>query len=144
MSIVATDPSLTIKVFNVGAERLLGYASDEIVGRTTLLLHDPEEVRLCGEELSAQLGRQIEGGEIFKVPSMHGRSREWSYVRKDGGHVAVDLVVTPMQTYEGELLGYVGVAQDVTQQKQYEESLRRARQEGGQEKGAKSLFLANM
>jgi PAS domain S-box-containing protein len=144
LSIIATDPGLTIKVFNAGAERLLGYASDEVVGRTSLLLHDPDEVRVCAERLSAQIGRRIEGGEIFKVPSMHGLSREWSYVRKDGSRIEVDLVVTPMQSYEGDLLGYVGVAQDVTQHKQYEESLRRATQEAERANGAKSQFLANM
>jgi PAS domain S-box-containing protein len=144
MAIIATDPALTIKVFNVGAERLLGYASDDIVGRTTLLLHDPEEIRVCGEELSAQIGRRISGGEVFKLPSMHGRSREWNYVRRDGSRVVVDLVVTPMKSCEGDLLGYVGVAQDVTQHKQYEESLRRATQEAERANGAKSLFLANM
>jgi PAS domain S-box-containing protein len=144
-SIIATDPSFTIKVFNTGAERLLGYTSEEIVDRTTpLLLHDPDEIRVCGDELSAQLGRPIEGGQIFQMPSMHGRSRNWSYLRKDGGRVAVDMVVTPMQTHDGELLGYVSVAQDVTQQKQYEESLRRATQNAEKANGAKSLFLANM
>jgi PAS domain S-box-containing protein len=77
-----------IKVFNAGAERLLGYASEEVVGcAMPLLLHDPEEIRVCGEELGAQLGRSIEGGQIFQVPSMHGRSREWNYLRKDGGRV---------------------------------------------------------
>jgi PAS domain S-box-containing protein len=97
-AIIATDPSLTVKVFNMGAEGLLGYASDEIVGRATpLLLHDPEEIRVCGGEISAQIGRPIEGWQIFQVPSMQGRSREWNYVRKDGSHVVVDLVVTPMQ-----------------------------------------------
>ena len=144
-AIIATDPSLTVKVFNVGAEGLLGYASDEVVGRATpLLLHDPEEIRVCGEELSAQIGRPIAGWQIFQVPSMQGRSREWSYVRKDGSHVVVDLVVTPMQTREGDPLGYVGVAQDVTKQKQYEESLRRATQNAEKANSAKSLFLANM
>jgi PAS domain S-box-containing protein len=145
ISIIATDPSLTIKVFNAGAELLLGYASDEVVGHATpLLLHDREEIRVCSEELSAQVGRPIEGGGIFAVPSIHGQSREWSYVRKDGGRVAVALVVTPMRTYEGELLGYVCVAQDVTQQKRYHESLREATQSAARANSAKSLFLANM
>jgi PAS domain S-box-containing protein len=145
LSIIATDPSLNIKVFNAGAERLLGYSSDEIVGLTTaLLLHDPAEIRVCGEELSAQLGLPVEGAQIFQMPSMHRRSREWSYLRKDGGRVAVELVVTPMQTYEGELLGYVGVAQDVTQRNQYEQSLRRATLNAERANSAKSLFLANM
>jgi PAS domain S-box-containing protein len=145
MSIIATDPSFGIKIFNAGAERLLGYTSEELVDRTTtLLLHDPEEIRVCGEELSAQLGFPIQGGQVFQVPAMHGRSREWTYVRKDGGRVAVDLVVTPMQTGEGELLGYVGVAQDVTRQKLYEESLRRTMENAERANNAKSLFLANM
>jgi PAS domain S-box-containing protein len=144
-SIIATDPSFTIKVFNTGAERLLGYTSEELVDRMTpLLLHDPEEIRVCGEELSALLGRAIEGGQLFQMPSMHGRSREWTYVRKDGSRVAVDLIITPMRTYEGELLGYVSVAQDVTQQKKYEESLRRATRVAEKASSAKSLFLANM
>jgi hypothetical protein len=54
---------------------------------------------------------------------------------------AVDLVVTPMQTYEGELLGYVGVAQDVTQQKQYEESLRRRRRTRSVQITPRACFL---
>jgi PAS domain S-box-containing protein len=145
VSIIATDPSLTIKVFNAGAERLLGYASDELVGRATpLLIHDPGELRDCSAELSAELGRPIEGADVFVEPSMHGRSRVWRYLRKDGGQVPVSLVITPMKTYEGELLGYVGVAQDVTHQKRYEESLRRATQEAERANTAKSLFLANM
>ena len=145
ISIIATDPGLAIKVFNAGAERLLGYASHEIFGRKMpSLLHDPEEIRVCGEALSAQLGRPIEGAQIFHAPAMHGRSREWSYIRKDGGRVAVDLVVTPMRTHEGELLGYVGVARDVTQQKRYEESLLQATQNAERANDAKSLFLANM
>ena len=65
-------------------------------------------------------------------------------MRKDGVRVSVDLVVTPMQTYEGELLGYVGVARDVTQQKHYEESLRQATQNAEKANRAKRLSLANM
>ncbi len=145
ISIVATDPSFTIKIFNAGAERLLGYGNDEALGlNMPLLLHDQKELRACAEELSAQLGRPIDAGQIFGLHLLHGRSREWSYVRKDGGRVSVALVVTPMQTYDGELLGYVAVAQDMTEQKRDAESLRRATLDAEKANSAKSLFLANM
>jgi PAS domain S-box-containing protein len=145
VSIIATDPRLTIKVFNAGAERLLGYTSDEMIGRIMPpLLHDPEELRVCGEELSAQLGHAVEGQAVLVESSMLRRPREWTYVRKGGGRVTVSLVVTAMHTDAGELLGYVGVAHDVTRQKHYEASLRRAMGKAEQASGAKSLFLANM
>jgi PAS domain S-box-containing protein len=145
VSIIATDPSLTIKIFNAGAERLLGYTSDEMIGRSMPdILHDPDELRVCGEELSAQFGHDVDSQDVLAEPSMLRRPREWTYVRKDGGRVTVSLVITAMRTDAGELLGYVGVAHDVTRQKHYEASLRRAMGKAEQASGAKSLFLANM
>ena len=145
VSIIAVDPSLTIKVFNAGAERQLGYAAEEMIDHATLsLIHDPDELRVSGEELSAQLGHVVEGLAVLVEPSMLQRPREWTHVRKDGGRVTVSLVVTAMRTAAGELLGYVGVAHDVTRQKHYEASLRRAMGKAEQASGAKSLFLANM
>ncbi|HWJ34840.1 MAG TPA: PAS domain S-box protein [Steroidobacteraceae bacterium] len=145
VSIIATDPNLAIKIFNAGAERLLGYASDEMIGRTMPdILHDRDELRVCGEELSAQFGHEVDSQAVLVEPSMLRRPREWTYVRKDGGRVTVSLVVTAMRTDAGELLGYVGVAHDVTRQKHYEASLRRAMGKAEQASGAKSIFLANM
>jgi PAS domain S-box-containing protein len=144
VSIIAADPDLNISVFNGGAERLLGYTGEELAGRPLLLLHDEREIRARGAELSGQLKRPVEGGGVLIEPSMLRRALEWTYVCKDGGHASVSLVVTPMHTYEGELLGYVSVAQDVTQQKKYEASLRQATEEAKRANTAKSLFLANM
>ena len=145
ISIIATDPSLTIRVFNAGAERLLGYCSAEVVGRVTpLIMHDEEELRICGEELSAMLGVEVDAGAVFAEPSMLQRQREWTYVRKGGGRLTVSMVVTAMHTDQGELLGYVCVAHDVTRQNKYEESLRAATGKSDQANRAKSEFLANM
>jgi PAS domain S-box-containing protein len=145
ISIIATDPSLTIRVFNAGAERLLGYRSDEVVGRMTpTVMHDTEELRICGEELSAMLGQAVNHGAVFAEPSMLQRQREWTYIRKDGGRLTVSMVVTAMYADQGELLGYVCVAHDVTRQNRYEESLRAATGKSDQANRAKSEFLANM
>ncbi|MBC7779968.1 MAG: PAS domain S-box protein [Proteobacteria bacterium] len=145
VSIVATDASFTIRVFNAGAERLLGYGAEEVVGRAKLqFIHDAAEVLARGGELSARLGFQVEGDAVFVEPSTLRRPREWTYVCKDGQRVVVSLVMTAMRTATGDLLGYLGVAHDVTRQKQYEESLREAMQKAEQASNAKSQFLANM
>ena len=145
VSIIATDPDLTIRVFNAGAQRLLGYSADEVVGRATpLLIHDADELAHREQELSAQLGRPVAGGMVFTEPVSMGEPHGWTYLRKDGARVAVSLVVTAMHTETGALVGYLGVAHDVTRQKRYEESLRVAMHQARQASRAKSQFLANM
>ncbi len=145
ISIIATDPDLIIKVFNAGAERLLGYDSDTVVGHTSpTLMHDADELRALCAEVGAEQGRALDGWEVFVQPPMLNRSHECTFVRADGKHLKVSQVVTAMHTYEGELLGYLSVGHDVTKQKQYEQSLREATQRAENANLAKSAFLANM
>jgi PAS domain S-box-containing protein len=145
VAIVATDPALTIEVFNVGAERPLGYRAEELVGKTTpLLIHDMEEVALRAAELTRSLGRPVVGGEVFTEPSTLHQPREWTFVRKDGSRVEGSLVVTPMTTEDGRISGYVGIAHDATRHKEIERSLREAARAAQSASLAKSQFLANM
>jgi len=145
VAIISADPQLNITVFNKGAERLLGYSRDEIVGHANpALFHDPEEIRARAEELSAQVGYRIAEGAVFIEPSILGQPREWTYIRKDGTRVAVSLVVTAMHSPEGRNFGYVGIAHDITRQAQYEQSLRLAMDHADRANKAKSEFLANM
>jgi PAS domain S-box-containing protein len=145
VSIIATDPQLNITVFNAGAEQLLGYASEEMVGRMTpIVIHDLSEIQARGRELSTRLGRTVEGGAVFTEPTTLHEPREWTYLRKDGGRVTVSLVVTAMQGADGKVFGYLGIAHDVTRQKAYEESLHKAMHSARRANLAKSQFLANM
>jgi PAS domain S-box-containing protein len=145
VSIIATDPELMIKVFNAGAERLLGYRSEELVGRVTpLLLYDSEEVNASSRLLYEATGRRVDGWELFVEPTMLNKPHQWTYLCKDGRRITVSQVVTAMYTDSGSLMGYLSVAHDVTQQKQCEESLREATQKAEQASRAKSEFLANM
>jgi PAS domain S-box-containing protein len=144
-SVIATDPSLVIKVFNAGATRLLGYTPAEVIDQVTLLdLHDREELRERALELAAELCVSVEPETVLIKPSQLDRERDWAYVRKDGTYVTVSLVVSGMYTPTGELMGYIGVAHDVTRQKKYEGSLREATQRAESANRAKSQFLANM
>ena len=145
VAIIATDPSLLVTVFNEGAERLLGYASAEIVGRVTpALIHDAAEMGARADELSKALGRSITGGAIFTEATTLGQAREWTYVRKDGSRVFVSLVITEMRDAGGKLFGYLGIAHDVSAQKDAERSLRHAVHKARSANRAKSQFLANM
>ncbi|PZP24720.1 MAG: hypothetical protein DI599_07855 [Pseudomonas kuykendallii] len=120
VSIIATDLDGIIRIFNRGAERLLGYSADEVVGKSTPLpFHVPEELQKRAAELSARLGGKVEGMQTFtRMPDAGGAEmREWTYVRKDGSHFPVTLVVTAMRSPGGKPSGYLGIALDVTQRK---------------------------
>jgi PAS domain S-box-containing protein len=119
VSIIATDAEGLITMFNRGAERMLGYASDEMIGkRTPVIIHLAEEVGLRGQELAQELNCPVSGFETFvlKARQLGQETREWTYVRKDGARLRVILVVTPIRDEQGEVSGYLGIAQDITEQ----------------------------
>lgn len=118
VSIIATDPDGTIRLFNPGAQRLLGYQAEELVGKhSPQLIHLREEVERRGRELSAERGREIAGFEVFVDAARQGRAetRQWTYVRKDGERRQVRLAVSAIRAGEGdEITGFVGIAIDLT------------------------------
>lgn len=126
VSIIATDTQGLITLFNPGASRLLGYSAAEMIGRhTPALIHLPEEVQQRSAELSRQYAQIIEGFRVFvHIAEVDGAEvREWTYVRKDGSHLTVSLMVTAMYGVTGELVGYLGIAIDVSQRKAAEAGL---------------------
>ncbi len=126
VSIVATDAAGTITLFNRGAEKMLGYAAAEVIGRRTpTFLHHPAEIAARSRTLGAALNRPVEGFEVFvTVPrtASHER-REWTYIRQDGGHLRVDLSVTALRDAAGAITGFLGIATDVTEKRRSEEEL---------------------
>ena len=119
-AIIATDQDGTITLFNPGAEQLLGYAAEEVVGRETpLLFHLPEEVAERAAELHVALGRTFEGFEVFtaRASTENSAHQEWGYRRKDGSIVPVSMVVTTMCDDAGKISGYLGIAEDITERR---------------------------
>lgn len=124
-SIIATDLVGTITHFSKGAEKMLGYTADELVGKhSPIVIHDIEEVNKRGEELTRAYNNKIEGFETFVyVPAKLGfESREWTYIRKDGSRFPVQLVVSPIKDSAGKITRYLGIATDITIQKQNEDA----------------------
>lgn len=119
VAIIATDADGLITLFNRGAEQMLGYRAQDMVGRQTpLSLHDAAEMAARAEALSLAYSRPLQGMEVFLEPARRGDStpREWTYVRSDGGHLIVNLGVTPLHDEDGSITGFLGVATDITSQ----------------------------
>lgn len=131
VAIIATEPDGMIRLFNAGAERLLGWRAEDVVGlRTPLDFHDPEEVERRAAELSRQLGRTVAGFDVFitQAHQQQPEPRVWRYLRKDGQVRSVRLVVTRVDEADGSLAGFLGIAIDVSRELAGEQALRRGDQ----------------
>lgn len=115
VSIISTDTEGVITSFNAGAENLLGYTGDEVLHKhSPQLIHLADEVIKRGEELSIQLGKKVEGFDVFiELPKVQKyETKEWTYVRKDGTHFPVQLTVTAIRD-NSEITGYLGIAVNI-------------------------------
>jgi two-component system sensor histidine kinase/response regulator len=127
VSIIATDTVGLITVFNRGAEQMLGYTSEEMVGKQSpAILHLETEVAARGRELTEEIGKPVKGFDIFveKVRNGQPEERDWTFVRKDDKTLTGNLVVTASYDTSGAIIGFVGVVIDVTARKAAENQLR--------------------
>ncbi|SDU32872.1 ATP-binding protein [Halopseudomonas salegens] len=119
VAIIATDAQGLITLFNPGAERLLGYTADELIGRQTPAhFHLQSELLTRHVELFPTASSRTQLMQVFLHPAGQGvvQSRVWSYVRKDGEQRQVNLSVTPINAADGSLNGLLGMATDITEQ----------------------------
>ncbi|MBS1718266.1 MAG: PAS domain S-box protein [Armatimonadetes bacterium] len=147
VGIVAINREGIITLYNRGAEKMFGYPAEEVVGKVTpIIFHVPSELEARSKFLSEEFGRPIEGIEIFSVVPLRDGSDEqhWTFIRKDGTQVLASLLVTPLRSMDGELIGFVGIAIDITARKQAENQLEQALLKAEAATRAKSDFLATM
>jgi PAS domain S-box-containing protein len=118
-SVIATDLHGIITLFNRGAERMLGYSAAEMVGtdQPVTVLHDLDQLA----SRSAEIGLDASVEVFFQPPGPGGpKAQLWTYIRKDGSRIDVQLTVTAMRGPDGEITGHIGIATDITQQRQAE------------------------
>ncbi|MCP5325312.1 MAG: PAS domain S-box protein [Oceanospirillaceae bacterium] len=118
-SIIATDMHGKIEVFSRGAERMLGYTADEMeFQQTPAILHDMQEVMVRGEELSREFGAPIAGFEVFIFKAQQGitEKRQWTYIHKNGHRLQVRLTISPIHDVNKNLTGFLGIAQDISEE----------------------------
>jgi len=129
-SSIATDAKGVIQIFNVGAERMLGYTADEVMNKITPAdISDPQEVIVRAEALSIELGTPIAPGFdalVFKASRGIEDIYELTYIRKDGSRFPAVVSVTALRDAENTIIGYLLIGTDNTARKQAEEALIRA------------------
>ena len=144
-----------IRYVNPAAEEMLGYSAAELVGVCTpAKFHDASEVLARAEVLTKSLGRDVEPGfDTFTAKAKLGipDENDWTYISKSGHRIPVSLSVTAVRSATGEVIGFIGVAKDISARVEAEEGLKaavvRANQLAIQAEAAntaKSNFLATM
>ncbi len=124
-SIIATDPSGMVTAMNPAAENLTFYRKSELIGtHSMVILHDAMEMSARAVQLSKDLKQPISAGFnslIARPKQGQTDEHEWTYVRKDGSRIWVNLAMTALKTAGEKITGYLGIAFDITERKKLTE-----------------------
>jgi len=129
-SSIATDAKGVIQIFNVGAERMLGYAAAEVMNKITPAdISDPQELIARAKALSVEFGATITPGFealVFKASRGIEDIYELTYIRKDGSRFGAVVSVTALRDAQDVIIGYLLIGTDNTARQQAEEALLKA------------------
>lgn len=144
--IISVNENGIIQTFNHEAERELGYRADEVVGKYySWIFHDHDLIRQRIEEISMKLQKDIPASiEIFFAKEHFSLQNvnEWLYVRKDGTKFPVQLAVTALKDKQNEIMGFMGIAFNITKQKKTEQELQEALKKEKELGELKSRFVS--
>jgi len=148
VAIVSTDVDGTIRIFNAGAERMLGYSAAELSNKATVaILFTREEIAARRRELIKSGVQRPARALLFAGEALLSGgtdSREWTLQRKDGSQLPAQVIFTVIRAPGGEAVGFLGIATDITDRRRAAEEMARARDLAVRAAQLKSEFLANM
>jgi PAS domain S-box-containing protein len=128
-SSIATDAKGIIQIFNVGAERMLGFTAAEVTNRITPAdISDPQEVIARAKLLSMELDTPIEPGFdalVFKASRGIEDIYELTYIRKDGSRFPAVVSVTALRDVHDAIIGYLLIGTDNTLRNRFETEQKR-------------------
>ncbi|HPV81852.1 MAG TPA: PAS domain S-box protein [Nitrospira sp.] len=132
VSIIAINTEGMITTFNAGAEEMLGYSAEEMIGQQMLAaLHLPEEVAKHTRDMS-----ELHASPIDELKALTQQTRvggfdeqEWTYRRKDGDCLTVLVTMTVLKNSDGVLTGFLAIGKDITERKAAEAALSEAARE---------------
>lgn len=147
-AVIATDINGIITLFNPAAERLLGYKAAQMIGiETPALFHLKDEVIAQAKKLSEELNATITPSfDVFVIKALPNKPdiNQWTYITANGAHIQVMLSLTPLLNGKEQIVGYLGMSYDLTEQLSREKALAQAKEQAEKASQAKSEFLANM
>ncbi|CAM3794169.1 CHASE domain-containing protein [Rheinheimera salexigens] len=130
-AVIATDIDGLITLINPAAEQMLGYSAAEVVHKhSPAMFHIADEVQQHADLLSAELATPIAPDfSVFVAKAKLGLQDEtkWTYVRKDGSHCPVKLRVNALTNDQKQFVGFLGIAEDLTEREQLEFELELSR-----------------
>ncbi|MGB3774661.1 MAG: PAS domain S-box protein, partial [Leeuwenhoekiella sp.] len=139
--IIETDRKHAIRKFNKGAERMLGYKAEEVLGKEpSKLFHLPHEIEARKAQFFENNNLYVQDNEIFTInlQKEDTEPQEWTYKRKDGSEFTVQLRITAVHNQEGKVTGYLGIATDISELKTMETSLIAAKEKAESASESKS------
>ena len=126
-AIIALDITGTIMYFNSGAEMLLGYAANEIVGKKTpVFFHEQKDLEGKAERLSTEYSEQVNPDIeclIYKARRGDTDTQEYTYICRDNSRVEVETSITPIRNNHNVVIGFVLIGLDVSEKKERERQL---------------------
>ncbi len=129
-AIISKDLNGIIQTWNQGAEKVFGYAAEEVIGKSVTILIPPENHNEEEEILNRiRAGERIEHYETVRR-------------RKDGQLINISLTVSPIKNIKGEIVGASKIARNITDKKRWEGQLQHAHEELERANRAKDQFLA--
>jgi diguanylate cyclase (GGDEF)-like protein/PAS domain S-box-containing protein len=120
-AIIKTDLKGIIQSMNAAAERLTGYAQDELAGRQSItVLHESHELTRRSDTADSDGVAEPTGLELLTSRAVEGEvdEREWTYIRRDGSTIPVHVAISAVRDGDGQLSGYVAIASDISERKQ--------------------------
>lgn len=134
-----------IRFFNPEACRLTGYTEKEVVNlQTPAIFHKPTEIEMCRDELKNKYGLELVNDiEVILEKALRNEicNQECIYINKEGNNIPVSLTITPMKDKKKQLVGFMGVAIDLTERKKAELNLMEALTKEKQLGELKSRFV---
>jgi two-component system sensor histidine kinase/response regulator len=136
-SIITTDVDGTIELFSRGSELMLGYDAAEIENKQNpAIFHDLDEVVERGKELSQKEGEDISGFDVFVHKAKKGLNdvNQWTYKHKSGRQIQVELTISAVKDVDNNITGFLGVAQDITENLKAQSDLKSAIKQSEEQK----------
>jgi PAS domain S-box-containing protein len=146
-ALIACDKDGTVTHFNPAAEKLLGFSSKEVIGKSPGMFHLQSEMESMAQKLSERFKTPISPDfSVFRYRADLEiiETDHWTFIRKDGSKVPISLSVTSQRNEQNVVTGYLGIAYDITTQLEYEKEIIEAKEQALAGTKAKSEFLANM
>ncbi|CAM3961694.1 ATP-binding protein [Nocardioides marinus] len=141
VAIIVTDERSRISLFNPGAERMLGYRAEEVLGRSTEMLHSRAAVEAKAAELGVAPDFRSVAGELLRRGAV---AVEMAFTRADGVDRTHSMTLSRVTDDQGRVVGYVSTSEDVTDRVESEEALRQALQRMQEVDTVKDAFVSSV